>query len=110
VNQGLRTLRRLLGKAAEWKVIVAAPSIKLGKEQGRELTIDQASEAKLLAVGKQPMRDVLVILQDTGMRPDEVFRIRIENIDWIRQVIFAPTARPAHLAGMCRSANACWTS
>lgn len=93
VNQGLRTLRRLLGKAAEWKVIAAAPSIKLVKEQGRELTIDKASEAKLLAVGKQPMRDVLVIIQDTGMRPDEVFRIRIEHIDWSRQVIFNPQGK-----------------
>lgn len=93
VNQGLRTLRRLLGKAAEWRVIAAAPTIKLVKEQGRELTIGQDSEAKLLAVGKQPMRDVLVILQDTGMRPDEVFRIRIENIDWMRQVIFNPRGK-----------------
>jgi len=90
VNQGLRTLRRLLGKAAEWRVIASAPRIKLAKEQGRELTIDQESEAKLLVVGKQPMRDVLIIVQDTGMRPDEVFHIRIENIDWSRQVIFNP--------------------
>ena len=90
VNQGLRTLRRLLGKAAEWRIIAAAPTIKLVKEQGRELMIDRDSEAKLLAVGKQPMADVLVILQDTGMRPDEVFRIRIEHIDWSRQIIFNP--------------------
>jgi len=90
VNQGLRTLRRLLGKASEWRVIAAVPTIELVKEQGRELTIDRDCEAKLLAVGKQPMKDVLVILQDTGMRPDEVFRIRIENIDWSRLVIFNP--------------------
>jgi len=93
VNQGLRTLRRLLGKPAEWRVIAAVPTIKLVKEQGRELTIDQDSEAKLLTVGKQPMTDVLVILQDTGMRPDEVFRIRIENIDWMRQIIFNPPGK-----------------
>jgi len=93
VNQGLRTLRRLLGKLAEWRVIAAVPTIKLVKEQGRELTIDQDSEAKLLTVGKQPMTDVLVILQDTGMRPDEVFRIRIENIDWMRQIIFNPPGK-----------------
>ena len=40
VNQALRTLRRLLGKAAEWKVIAVAPGAKLMKEVGRELTID----------------------------------------------------------------------
>jgi hypothetical protein len=47
---------------------------------GRELTIDPETETKLLAVARQPMKDVLIMIQDTGMRPEEVFRIRIENI------------------------------
>ena len=36
VNQVLRTLRRLLGKAAEWQVIAVTPKIRLLKELGRE--------------------------------------------------------------------------
>jgi integrase len=63
------------------------------EEVGRELTIDPATEAKLLAVAKQPMRDVLIMIQDTGMRPEEVFRIRIENIDWTRRLIFNPSGK-----------------
>jgi integrase len=90
VNQALRTLRRLLGKAVEWGVIAVAPKIKLLREQGREQTIDPDTEAKLLAVCRQPMKDVLIIIQDTGMRPEEVFRTRIENIDWDRRMIFNP--------------------
>jgi integrase len=90
VNQALRTLRRLLGKAAEWKVIAIAPRIKLMKELGREQTIDPEIEAKLLAVAKQPVKDILIIIQDTGLRPEEIFRIRIENIDWTRRLIFNP--------------------
>jgi integrase len=39
------------------------------------------------------MKDVLIIVQDTGMRPEEVFRICIENIDWIRRVIFNPRGK-----------------
>ena len=31
VNQGLRTLRRLLGKAVEWGIIASAPRVKLVK-------------------------------------------------------------------------------
>jgi hypothetical protein len=54
VNQALRTLRRVLGKAAEWKVLTGPPTVKLMEEVGRELTIDPESEAKLLAVAKQP--------------------------------------------------------
>ena len=90
INQGLRTLHRMLGKAVEWKLIGLAPRIKLLRETGREQTIDPETEAKLFAVAKQPMNDFLVIIQDTGMRPEEVFRIRIENIEWTRKVIFNP--------------------
>jgi hypothetical protein len=43
------------------------------KEVGRELTIDPEVEAKLLAVARQPPKDVLVVIQDTGMRPEESF-------------------------------------
>jgi integrase len=32
-------------------------------------------------------------MQDTGMRPGEVFRIRIENIDWMRRLIFNPDGK-----------------
>ena len=90
LNQALRTLRSLLGKAVEWKVIAFAPKIVLMKEAGREQIIDQETEAKLLAVAKQPVKDILIIIQDTGMRPEEVFRIRIENIDWTRRLLFNP--------------------
>jgi integrase len=90
VNQALRTLRRLLGKAVEWNIIAVAPKIKLLKEQGREQTIEPDTEARSLAVAIQPMKDVLIIIQDTGMRPEEIFRIQIENIDWTRRVIFNP--------------------
>jgi integrase len=93
INQALRTLRRLLGKAAEWKVIGVAPTVKLMEEVGRELTIDPETEAKLLAVARQPMKDVLIMIQDTGMRPEEVFRIRIENIDCTRRLIFNPSGK-----------------
>jgi len=71
-------------------VIATAPRIRLLKELGREQTIDPESEAKLVAVGKQPLKDVLIITQDTGLRPEETFRIRVENIDWNRLVIFNP--------------------
>jgi integrase len=93
INQALRTLRRLLGKAVEWKVIGVAPTVKLMEEVGRELTIDPETEAKLLAVARQPMKNVLIIIQDTGMLPEEVFRIRIENVDWTRRLIFNPSGK-----------------
>ena len=74
-------------------MIAVAPAVKLMKEVGRELTIEPETEAKLLDVAKQPMKDVLILIQDTGMRPEEVFRIRIENIDWNQRLIFNPNGK-----------------
>ena len=74
-------------------MVTVAPTVKLMKEAGRELTIEPETEAKLLAVGKQPMKDVLILIQDTGMRPEEVFRIRIENINWSQRLIFNPNEK-----------------
>src|SRR4029077_9167700 len=50
-----------LAKAAEWKVISGGPTVKLMEEVGRELTIDPET-----AIAKQTMKDVLVVIQDTG--------------------------------------------
>jgi integrase len=92
-NRALRTLRRMLGKAAEWGVIAAAPRIKLVKEEGRSAIIDPETEIKLLAASSQPLRDVLTIILDSGMRPGEVFQMRWEDIAWDRGVIFIPRGK-----------------
>jgi integrase len=99
-NRALRTLRRMLGKAAEWGIIAAAPRIKLFKEEGRSALINEDSEAKLLAVANQSLRDVLSIMLDCGMRPGEVFQMCWEDIDRERNVILAPRAK-TKLARRC---------
>lgn len=86
----MRTLRRILGKAVDGGLLQAPPRIKLLKEQGREIIIDPQVEAKLLAAAKQPLRDVIVIMQDTGMRPQDVFRLRWEHVNWQKGTIFIP--------------------
>jgi hypothetical protein len=48
-NCALRTLRRMLHKAEEWKMIGHAPKIKMMKEHGRHLRLDDEAEKKLLA-------------------------------------------------------------
>jgi integrase len=74
----------MLGKAQEWKLIHVAPRLKLLEESEREVVIDDETEAKLLAHLRQPARDVFVIVQDTGLRPDEVFRMRVEHVNCTR--------------------------
>jgi integrase len=70
--------------------IQLSPRIKLLKEHGREILIDPQTEATLLAAANQPLRDVIVIVQDTGMRPQDVFRLRWEHVNWFKQAIFIP--------------------
>jgi integrase len=108
-NNALRTLRRMLFKAHEWKVITTVPRIKLVKEYGRSVVLEPWMEQKLLAVTEverspvkkhsplkgvnytwQPFRDVLIIMLDSGMRPAEVFRMRWEDVKWDRSSIFIP--------------------
>jgi integrase len=88
-NNALRTLRRMLGKAEEWNIIKAAPKIKLMQEHARERVIDAHIEAKLLPFCKQPLRDVLMIMRDSGMRNQkEVFTMRWEHVDWANNRYF----------------------
>jgi hypothetical protein len=80
VNNALRTLHRMLSKAVDWRVIARAPKIRLAKEVGRSQLMSPETEAKLLSVADQPLRDVIMIMQDGGMRPAEVFRMSVEHI------------------------------
>jgi integrase len=80
----------MLGKSAEWGLVRSAPRIKLLKEYGRSVLIDAETENKLLTATEQPLRDVLLIMMDTGMRPQEVFRMRWEHINWAVRTIFIP--------------------
>ena len=89
-NVALRTLRRMLRKATEWNLLQSCPRIKLLKERGRDMLIDPMTEAKLLAASPQPLRDVILIMQDTGMRPQDVFRMRWEHLNWFKRVLFIP--------------------
>jgi len=93
-NNALRTLRRMLNKAREWKVIRDVPDFKLFKEEGRALRLDDQAEAKLLPVADQPLQDIIVLLRDTGVRnARELYRMRVENIDWNNRVIFNPNSK-----------------
>ena len=48
---------------------------------------------KKINYGWQPLRDVLLIILDTGMRPGEIFRMRWEHVKCEREVIFIPRSK-----------------
>jgi integrase len=102
-NCALRTLRRMLHKAEEWELIRSVPKFKLVKEYGRSSRLDDAAEKELLTAavscgwrksGVQLFRDIIILMRDTGMRNErELYRVRIENIDWSNRVAFVPDSK-----------------
>lgn len=102
-NCALRTLRRLLHKAEDWRLIRRAPKIKLLPEQERLLRLDDEAEKNLLAAAAEcnwrartleRFQDIVVLVRDTGLRNEkELYQIRIENIHWERHLVFVPDSK-----------------
>ena len=105
VNQALRTLKRMQGKAVEWKVLGDRPKITMADAPGRDRLIDDRTEDDLELAYRTPVRHrrtrrvrerawlVIVILQDCGMRPDEVFPMKVENLHWDANRIWIPEGK-----------------
>lgn len=94
VNCALKTLRRMLNLAHEWELVSKVPKIKLAKEIGRSLLLNAEAERKLLPFCGPLLRDIIILLRDTGMRPKkELFPMRIENLDWNNRMIFVPDSK-----------------
>jgi integrase len=83
VNRSLQVLRRVLRLAVEWGVIPSAPKIKLLRgEKHRERVITPAEEAKYLMAAPEPLASIATVLVDSGLRPEECFRLRWEFVTW----------------------------
>ena len=69
--------------AAQWGTTEIAPSIKmLPGERHREHVVKVEEEGRYLAAAPEPLGSVVSILIDTGMRPDECYRLRWESVTW----------------------------
>ncbi len=93
VNCALRTLRRMLNLAREWKLLAVVPKIKLARENRRSATFDPVTEKLVLDHLKQPWHDVFLIMYDAGMRDQEAVALRWEHINFAKSVIFNPRVK-----------------
>ncbi len=81
INRHLEVLRRMLRLAAEWRLIRVVPRIhKLPGERIRDRVLTHGEEQAYLDAAPELLRIIATILLDTGMRPEEVFRMKIENV------------------------------
>ena len=84
INRELQVLRRLLHLAAEWGFMDQVPKIRmLSGERHREFVLSPAEEAKYLAAASEPLASVATLLSDTGMRPEECYRLQWESVTWV---------------------------
>lgn len=84
INQALRTLRRALSLALEWGRIAAKPKVKTMRENRRDRVLTYDEEDAYLSKCPELWRTMAVIMLDCGCRPDEVMRLRWDDLDWRR--------------------------
>jgi integrase len=81
VNRELATLRRLLRLAQQWDVIARVPPIRMLRgEHNREFVLSHKLEPVYLDACPQPLRDVAILILETGIRPGEAVSLNWANV------------------------------
>jgi integrase len=90
VNRALETLR-LIFNHLELK----SPTRKemFFDEEGKTRVVSVREELAYFRETSQPLRDIATVILQTGMRPDEVFRMEVRNLDFGRRTIFNPSGK-----------------
>jgi integrase len=83
INRELQVLRRLLHLAVDWGLAERSPKVQmLSGEQHREFVLSRQEEAQYIAAAPEPLASIAAVLADTGLRPEECYRLRWEAITW----------------------------
>lgn len=82
INRHLQVLRRAFRLATEWgKTTKALPIVRmLPGERHRDRVISHDEEQRYLAAAAPLLYDITILLRDFGLRPEECFRLRWENV------------------------------
>jgi len=84
INRELQILRRILHLAVEWGRIEKAIKIKMLPGEPRRERVLTAEESMLyLAAAAEPLASVASVLIDSGLRPEECFRLRWEYVNFV---------------------------
>jgi integrase len=81
VNRELATLRRMLRLAQEWKLIDRVPRIRLlDGERTRDFVLNQQLEHEYLGHAPQPLRNIALLILETGLRIGEALMLQWDHI------------------------------
>jgi integrase len=94
VNNVRKTMRRLLHLAVDADIIAKCPRIPLLEEKERTVILDEAAERALLPVSPQPLKDIIVLMRELGMRnARELYCMKIELIEWQGRTYRVPASK-----------------
>jgi integrase len=93
VNRALTTLKLLFNQAIRSRYVVHNPVVGVSMfrealDSMRVINFDE--QARYLSKTSQPLSDIAKIMLETGMRPEEVFRLRVETVDFKQKTVFNP--------------------
>jgi len=95
-NRDIAALRSMLNYAMRKGFIQHNPvqGVKLLAEgPGAMRIVSQEEQRKYLAKASKLLRDIATVMLETGMRPEEVFTIRKENVHLTYGYVFVPTGK-----------------
>ena len=82
LNRELACLKTILNKAKEWGYIEQVPKIKLFKENNQRVRyLTEEEEEKLLKLAPEPLKSIIIIALNTGMRQGEILNLKWRDID-----------------------------
>jgi integrase len=93
VNRALTTLKLLFRQAARTGYGVKNPVVGVAmfpEPLDSMQVISFEDQATYISEASQPLGDIAKVMLGTGMRPEEVFRIRVESTDFKQRTIFNP--------------------
>jgi integrase len=89
VNRELACLKALFNRHKY--LVNPVREVKYLNEESDQLTVLSVDEQeKYLLAASQPLRDIATLMLETGMRPEEVYRIRKENVHLDREYLYNP--------------------
>lgn len=96
INRELARLKILFNRFIKDDVLTKNPAsrVKFLEERNEQMRVLSAEEEKLyLLAASQPLQDIATFILQTGMRPEEVYRIRRENVNLERKYLFNPNGK-----------------
>jgi integrase len=96
VNRDLAALRLILNLAIRKEYLAKNPVTEvqfLDEGPGQMRVVSHEEQRKYMAAASPLLRDVATLIVETGMRPEEVFNIRTENIHFEPPYLFVPIGK-----------------